>query len=673
MLVNYRRVRKVSSANNQLLPSQNPRPPLKKAATHQGTQPIPRFRNGILLKSAEDEEVTESERPEVFLDINRHIVPDWMLRGRSRSTSGRSRVQSLRRTELIGHASTPDLNYYDSCPDTRTPRERYIGSPMKFPMRLNASDDERDPACPPALWRSRPFDGIGGTGSTMVNTRLKDHVFGQILRRLRRHASDRPDIGRYVDDDGEVADEECEARKVCPQLRRKRHATLERLKEEPQNLRRTQSTTDLPVAERTRTYSGSKASRLDNYPSPDEQHQADSFTSRGRPTSLIVEPSLVPDAKSVPTTRLIGVDSSTRDSSPAYNRQEHFILMEDLTGRLKNSCVLDLKMGTRQYGIDATTAKKKSQRRKCDRTTSRTLGVRLCGMQVSRQGFCLTFANCEQVWNCKTKEYYTQNKYVGREIKADQFKSVLTMFLHDGERLLVHHIPGLLQKIYALARIIYRLKGYRFYGCSLLFIYEGDREVQDEYIKELEEPSSSKTKRSESLDRRSNRYQDHIINLEPLRRSRSEDVLTRSILLKPVPGKKKRGEIMLRIVDFAHTTTGHDYLHYPANEELSNFPRLSSGKGYQADVDPETGLIYSRFPPHYPDEPDVGFLFGLKNLANILEEIWNEESARRLKSSRFDRAISDLGSLPTYGKDIFDLIYGTDDTSGVLDPGMLST
>ena len=62
-------------------------------------------------------------------------------------------------------------------------------------------------------------------------------------------------------------------------------------------------------------------------------------------------------------------DDSSLDSS--ITRQNHFILMEDLTGRLKHSCVLDLKMGTRQYGLDAMPLKKKSHRAKSQPQSSR--------------------------------------------------------------------------------------------------------------------------------------------------------------------------------------------------------------------------------------------------------------------------------------------------------------
>ena len=101
-----------------------------------------------------------------------------------------------------------------------------------------------------------------------------------------------------------------------------------------------------------------------------------------------------------------------------------------------------------------------------------------------------------------TQAYVTRDKYSGREVRPEDFNSVLESFLFDGERLLAYQVPVLLQKLYALARIIHRLKGYRFYGCSILLIYDGDRESQEDFRSSVLEHPSSRNKRGESLERR---------------------------------------------------------------------------------------------------------------------------------------------------------------------------
>lgn len=281
-----------------------------------------------------------------------------------------------------------------------------------------------------------------------------------------------------------------------------------------------------------------------------------------------------------------------------------------------------------------------------------------------------------------TQSYVTQDKYMGREVKPEGFPSVLASFLSDGRRLLAHQIPVLLQKVYALAAIINRLKGYRFYGCSLLLIYDGDREAQDAFKADVMEHPSSRNKRGESLERKQSRPRSRSAahHSPSLRRSHSEDLLLGPVA-KRSGGRRKRGEINVRIVDFAHTTTGREYLPYPHDDILSQpepqqqtagatTSNPSTGKGYTAEVDPETGLILARFPPHYPDLPDRGFLFGLKSLAETLEAIWNDERIRRMKLSRDDPSAvaHQLPPLPTDGNEIFDEIFPDGE-----DPGYLST
>eukprot|EP01095_Lingulamoeba_sp_RSL-Kostka_P002793 TRINITY_DN13710_c0_g1_i1.p1 TRINITY_DN13710_c0_g1~~TRINITY_DN13710_c0_g1_i1.p1 ORF type:complete len:415 (-),score=124.78 TRINITY_DN13710_c0_g1_i1:21-1211(-) len=143
----------------------------------------------------------------------------------------------------------------------------------------------------------------------------------------------------------------------------------------------------------------------------------------------------------------------------------HFIVLEDLTQDFSKPCIMDIKIGTRAHGDDSTVKKVRSQTLKCNTTTSKDLGLRICGYQV---------------YECNNDEYRYFHKYQGRELTKMNFHEEMGRFFNNGNGINVNAITKIIPYLTSIKNLINEKPTFKFYSSSLLIIYEGDDGLSDQ-------------------------------------------------------------------------------------------------------------------------------------------------------------------------------------------------
>lgn len=150
--------------------------------------------------------------------------------------------------------------------------------------------------------------------------------------------------------------------------------------------------------------------------------------------------------------------AKTKKSS---NRPGASICLEDVNTQFKMPCVLDLKIGTRQYDDDASVEKRRRHIAKSQQTTSAKHGIRFTGMQSYKQHRALGAA------------YEFRDKYHGRKITGAELVSELGWYFHDGRHTRVDCVRIVLDKVLKIREWVAQQRHFKFYSSSLLLMYEG--------------------------------------------------------------------------------------------------------------------------------------------------------------------------------------------------------
>jgi len=136
-----------------------------------------------------------------------------------------------------------------------------------------------------------------------------------------------------------------------------------------------------------------------------------------------------------------------------------YVVLENLVGGFSKPCVMDLKLGTQSWDENASQQTIENRKKIEGNSTTPSLGFRITG---------------SQVYKPQSGQFQKYDRKYGYAVRENTMFDALLAFFDNGVHGRYEIIPTLLLRLKKMLQWAETQKMFRFYGTSVLIIYEGD-------------------------------------------------------------------------------------------------------------------------------------------------------------------------------------------------------
>ncbi|XP_020773838.1 inositol polyphosphate multikinase [Boleophthalmus pectinirostris] len=265
------------------------------------------------------------------------------------------------------------------------------------------------------------------------------------------------------------------------------------------------------------------------------------------------------------------------------NPSDLYLKLEDVTRLFHKPCIMDVKLGQRSYDPFASQEKREQQIRKYP--LMEEIGFLLLGMRV---------------YNVSSDSFDSYDQHYGRKLLKDTLKEGLAKFFFNGVALRKDAVSTSIAKVQQILRWFESQQQLCFYASSLLFVYEGQPPSAPPH-----NPLQDKTPAPDEArkDEHTAEYNNNNIQ-EPMSWDYSLDTIcTNHKSLCQRQCKEKQP----------------NHNQEAAGQEVVRTGRAEPGAG------PTVEVRMIDFAHVFPsDAHDQGYIYGLKHLLSVLQQLLHE-------------------------------------------------